>query len=166
MKENKKIQSFKTPEKYFENLEERLLVKISEESFPKTAGHIVPEGYFDKIEEQVFNTVIDLRKTKKVIPLFTKKHFGYAAAIAACLILGFSIFNSSTPKSTLDTIQLAAIDNYIEEGNLNMDLYDLTSFIDDADIKEVNFENKQLSDNAMESYILENVDEETLINEQ
>ncbi len=166
MKENKNIQGFKTPDNYFENFEECLLGKISEDSFPKSAGHIVPDGYFEKIEDRVFKTVNNSEKTKKVIPLFPKKYFGYAAAIAACLILGFTIFNTSTSKSTLDTLQLAAIDNYIEEGNLNLDLYDLASFIEDEDINQVNFKNKQFSDKTLESYILENLDEETLINEQ
>lgn len=166
MKKNKNISGFKTPENYFENFEMQLFNKIEGENLPKSAGFQVPENYFESLDQRVLQTVTASEKPKKVISLFPKKYFGYAAAIAACLILGFSLFNNSATKSTLDTLQLAAIDNYIEEGNLNMDIYDLTSFIDDEDINQANFENKQFSDKALETYILENVDEETLINEQ
>lgn len=166
MKENKNIHGFKAPEKYFEDFEESLFGKISEESFPKSAGHTVPDGYFESMEERVLKTVITSEKPVKVIPLFPKKYFGYAAAIAACLLIGFTIFNNKTDNSNLDALQLAAIDNYIEDGNLNLDLYDLTSYIDDGDITDLNLKDQQFSETTLENYILENVDQETLINEQ
>lgn len=166
MKKENKLLDFKLPESYFETFEERLFSKISEENFPKSAGFKAPEGYFESLETQVLKTIKTSEKPQKVISLFPKKYFGYAAAVASCLIVGFAIFNNKTSRTNLDALQLAAIDTYIEEGNLNLDLYDLTSLINDEDINEVNFESKQLSDNALENYILENVDEETLINEQ
>ncbi len=166
MKENKRIHGFKAPEKYFEDFEERLFGKISEESFPKSTGHTVPDGYFESMEERVLKTVSTSEKPVKVIPLFPKKYFGYAAAIAACLLIGFTIFNNKTDNSNMDALQLAAIDNYIEDGNLNLDLYDLTSYINDGDITDLNLKDQQFSETTLENYILENVDEETLINEQ
>lgn len=166
MKENKNITGFKTPENYFEDFEERLFSKISEEGFPKSTGHTVPDGYFETMEERVSKAVINSEKPTKIIPLFPKKYFGYAAAIAACLVIGFTVFNTKTDNSSLDSLQLAAIDNYIEEGNLNLDLYDLTSYIDDEDITDLNFDNHQFSESTLEDYLLENVDAETLINEQ
>ena len=166
MRKNKNITGFKTPENYFEDFDTQIFSKIDEENLPKSAGFKTPNGYFENFEPNVLKAIETSEKPQKVIPLFPKKYFGYAAAIAACLIIGFSIFNNKTTLTNLDALQLAAIDTYIEEGNLNMDLYDLTSFIDDEDINEINFEDKQFSDNALENYILENVDEETLINEQ
>ena len=166
MRKNKNITGFKTPENYFEDFDTQIFSKIDEENLPKSAGFKTPNGYFENFETNVLKAIETSEKPQKVIPLFPKKYFGYAAAIAACLIIGFSIFNNKTTLTNLDALQLAAIDTYIEEGNLNVDLYDLTSFIDDEDINEINFEDKQFSDNALENYILENVDEETLINEQ
>ncbi len=118
------------------------------------------------MEVQVIKTVTASEKPAKVIQLFPKKYFGYAAAIAASLIIGFAIFNTNSDNSNLDSLQLAAIDTYIEDGNLNLDLYDLTSYIDDEDITDLNLDNHQFSETTLENYILENVDEETLINEQ
>jgi hypothetical protein len=166
MKENKNISGFKTPENYFDDFEKRLFNRISEEKFPKSAGHKVPDGYFENLEDRVLKTVINSEKPTKIIPLFPKKYFGYAAAIAACLLIGFTLFNTKTDNSSLDSLQLAAIDTYIEDGNLNLDLYDLTSYIDDEDITDLNFENQQFSETTLENYLLENVDEEILINEQ
>lgn len=165
MKRDKNISGFKTPENYFEDFNVQIFSKIEEENLPKSAGFKTPKGYFENLETQVLKTLVTSEKPQKVISLFPKKYFGYAATLAACLVIGFAIFNNKTSKTNLDALQLAAIDTYIEEGNLNLDLYDLASFMDDEDIKEVNFESKQLSDNALENYILENVDEETLINE-
>ncbi len=166
MKKENNIPDFKIPVSYFETFEERLFSKISEENFPKSNGFKIPEAYFDSLEQQVLKRVHTSEKPSKVIQMFPKKYYGYAATIAACLIIGFAIFNNKTSQTNLDALQLAAIDTYIEDGNLNLDLYDLTSFIDDEDINDVNFENKKFSDNALENYLLENVDEETLINEQ
>lgn len=166
MKENKNISGFKTPENYFESFEERLYSKLSEENFPKSAGFKTPDGYFDNLEEQILKTVIASEKPAKVIQLFPKKYFGYAAAIAASLIIGFTVFNTNSDNSSLDSLQLAAIDTYIEDGNLNLDIYDLTTFINDEDITDLKLEDHQFSETTLENYILENVDEETLINEQ
>lgn len=165
MKKDKNISGFKTPENYFEDFDVQIFSKIEEVNLPKSAGFKIPDGYFENLETQVLKTIVTSEKPQKVVSLFPKKYFGYVAALAACLVIGFAIFNNKTSKTNLDALQLAAIDTYIEEGNLNLDLYDLASFMDDEDIKEVNFESKQLSDNALENYILENVDEETLINE-
>ncbi|MEH6765067.1 MAG: hypothetical protein V7655_11260 [Aequorivita antarctica] len=166
MKENKNISGFKTPENYFESFEERLYSKLSEENFPKSAGFKAPDGYFDNLEEQILKTVIASEKPAKVIQLFPKKYFGYAAAIAASLIIGFTVFNTNSDNSSLDSLQLAAIVTYIEDGNLNLDIYDLTTFINDEDITDLKLEDHQFSETTLENYILENVDEETLINEQ
>ncbi|MBK5213763.1 MAG: hypothetical protein JJE55_08910 [Flavobacteriaceae bacterium] len=172
MQNKKNITGYKTPESYFETFEEQLFSNISAEKFSKKTGFNVPNNYFENLEERVLKTVIDSayapwrEKPKKVIPLYSKKYLGYAAAIAACLIIGFSIFNNKTDKSNLDALQLAAIDTYIEEGNLNLDIYDLTSYIDDEDISDLKLENKQFSETALKNYLLENVDTETLINER
>ncbi len=42
----------------------------------------------------------------------------------------------------------------------------LTSYIDDDDIINLNLEDQQFSEATLKNYLLENVDEETLINEQ
>lgn len=166
MKKENNIPNFKVPEGYFETFEEQLFSKISEEKFPKTNGFTVPQDYFGNFEERVLKFVYNSEKTTKVIPLFPKKYFGYAAVIAACLIIGFSLFTNTTNEQNLDTLQWSSIDSYIEEGNLNLDLYDLTSMIEDSDISGVEVQKWELSQSALEDYLFENIDSEILINER
>ncbi len=165
MKKQNNIPNFKVPEGYFETFEERLFSKIAEENFPKTAGFKVPDTYFEKLDNRVVASV-SVKNPGKVIKLFPQKYFGYAAAIAACLLIGFTLFTNNASNSSLDALQLAAIDNYIEEGNLNFDLYDLTSYLEDKDIQEIDFEMQQFSEDNLEDYLMENLDAATLINEQ
>ncbi len=166
MKKDKNISGFKTPENYFEDFEAQLFSKIEEANLPKSAGFQVPQNYFENLEAEVLEAVKTSEKSTKVVALFPKKYFGYAAAIAACLLIGFTIFNNKTDNETLDALQLAAIDNYIEEGNLNLDLYDVTTFINDEDITNLDLTTQQFSEATLKNYLLENMDEETLINEQ
>lgn len=166
MKKQKNIPNFKVPEGYFETFEERLFSKISEENFPKSAGFKVPDTYFENLDERVLTAVTNSEKPKKIIQLFPKKYFGYAAAVAACLLIGVTIFTNNDSDSSLDALQLAAIDNYIEEGNLNFDLYDLTTYIEDKDITDIDFGSQQFSDGALEDYLMDNLDAATIINEQ
>lgn len=166
MKKENNIPNFKVPEGYFESFEEQLFSKISEEKFPKSNGFKVPNGYFEKLEVQVFNTLENSEKPKKVISLFPKKYLGYAAAIAASVVIGFSLFNNDQGSQNIDILQWSAIDSYINEGNLNLDLYDLTTMIDDSDLSGIDFRTQQLSEKAMEDYLFENIDSEILINER
>lgn len=165
MKKNKTITGFKTPENYFGEFEAQLFRKIDEVNLPKSAGFKVPENYFENFEEQVLISVKNSEKPSKVISLFPK-FFGYAAAAAASLIIGFAVFNNKSNNENLDALQLATIDDYIEEGNLNLDLYDVTTFIEDEDIANLDLETQKFSEATLKNYLLENMDEETLIDEQ
>lgn len=167
MKRSLKISGFKTPDKYFENFEEELSVRMNEEKLPQKAGFSIPDDYFGNLEDRVIATVINKKEQNKVILLFRKKYFGYAAAIAACLVIGTMIFNSTQNKSTLDTIQIGLIDKYIDDGNLNMDLYDLTSYLQFQDIPTtIDFENQHFSQPTLENYILETTEEDILMEDR
>lgn len=161
-KENN-IPNFKVPEGYFENFEEQIFSKISEEKFPKSTGFNVPQKYFENLEQRIF---IPAEKSKKVIPLFPRKYFGYAAAVAACLIIGLTIFINKTDPQDLNTLQWSFIDSYIEDGNLNLDLYDLTTMINDSDISGIEVQELEFSQSDLEDYLFENIDTEILINER
>jgi len=165
MEKNKNIPNFKTPKNYFEDFEERLFSKMAEENFPKSTGFKLPKQYFENLDVRILKEVSLSEKPKKVIPLFPRKYFGYAAAIAASLVIGFTLFNTKVEISNLDSLQLAAIDTYIEEGNLNLDLYDVTSYIENEDIANIDLDAKYFTDSSLKEYLFENIDTETLIDE-
>ncbi|MGB3343873.1 MAG: hypothetical protein WBA61_08175 [Aequorivita sp.] len=165
MKRENKIQGFKAPEDYFENFEERLLYKIAEENFPKTSGFKIPDNYLAELENRLSAAVKPPKAKGKVISLFRTKHIAAVAAVAASLVIGISIFKNQNNNTTIDSLQLATIDKYIDAGNLNLDFYELTSYISDEDISNIDMQRQQLEDAEIEAYFFENTGEETILNE-
>lgn len=166
MKNKKNIPNYNVPEGYFEAFEERLFSKMAEENLPKAGGFKTPEDYFEKLETRVLKEVTASKTPNKAISLFPRKYFGYAAAIAAILVIGFLLFNTKNNSTQLDAPQLATLDTYIDEGYLDLDLYELTSYIDDEDLANTTPGDPQLSESALEDYLLNTLDTETLINQQ
>ena len=158
MEKHDKISGFKTPENYFQSLEERLNGISKEEKFPENAGFTTPDGYFSQLEDRIMAR-IQPQKRSKVIPLISKRYVGYAAAVAACAIVGFIIFNFNNDRVSLDSVQVGLIDKYVDEGNLNYDLYDLTSYLETDDIENIDFGNAYISSSNLKDYLLENAEE-------
>lgn len=165
MKKENKIQGFTAPDDYFENFEDRLFLNIAVEDFPKSSGFKVPDNYFTELENRMLAVVETPKTSVRVISLFSKRYIGVAAAIAAFLILGITVFKSPNISSNIDSLQLATIDKYIDAGNLNLDLYELTSYINDEDISNIDLQGQQMEDTDIEAYLFENTNEETTIYE-
>lgn len=155
---------FNTPKNYFDSFEDRLFEKIKEEGLPKTSGLKVPETYFAEMEQRMLD-VATKDESIKTIPLFPKKYFGYAAAIAACMAIGLTFFNQTDKSLTLENIKLSMIDKYIEDGNLNLNLYDLTDYMDDNEISRIDLQSINISDGVLENYLLENMEDDILMDE-
>ena len=159
-KEGKYKHGLKVPEGYFENFDERLATKISEEALPKTSGFKVPDGYFDTLEDQILQQV-QKDTIVKVVPLYKRKSVVYITSIAACLALVFAIF---TPKGTDDAaLEVADIEAYFHEGNIDYNSTDIAQLLSDADLESVTIENSDLSIESLEDYLLENIDDTTLL---
>ena len=155
MKENKNIlpdkPGFTIPNDYFAMMEEELLSKIASEnklfSDKYSAGFKVPEAYFDNVEKAVLQRIETPLKTED-----RKKDFFYmAAAIAAVILLyfGINIEKSSINSVTWDSVELSAIENYIDDGYemgfIDLNPTEYSEFIDanddlisDEDFKVVN----------------------------
>ena len=164
MKEKKHKHGFKVPEDYFDNFEKQLFDKIELETMPKETGFKVPDGYFDKLEDTVLQKLNALEKPQKVIPLNSKRTWGYITAIAASLaiIIMLLIKNESLVKQ-MDSLKTAAIENYIDEGYLDLQSYEVLALLDDEDLTNMNLENDIFSEESLEDYLLENSIEETLL---
>lgn len=157
MKQNKDISNFSVPSGYFENFESRLLMKIAEEKLPETSGFSLPSNYFDSVESRVLDKLTKKKKPTKVIALHSIKYIGYAAAIAVFLIIGVRIFNNPETLS-FENLQIATIDKYINEENLDIGIYEIFDYISDEDISELDISDFELSEIALEDYILNNMD--------
>lgn len=166
MKQNKHNHGFKVPETYFLDFEARLLDKLEEEKLPKATGFKTPEGYFEALEESVIKRLDLPEKKGKVIPLFSRKVWGYTASIAACAALVFFFFNiNKTQPDNFDTVQFSAISNYIEGENLGLDISEIESLLNEDEINTIQFEYDVVSEDVMEEYLLDNLDVSTLLNQ-
>ncbi|MFT4697809.1 MAG: hypothetical protein ACI9SJ_000940 [Flavobacteriaceae bacterium] len=162
MKKNKKTTGLNTPQNYFEDFEERLFLKISEDIIPKESGFKVPDNYFDQLENTILNKVNEkeIIHKSKVISLFSKKTLLYAASIAACATIVLSLFNLDNTIIDLNDIQLSVIEEFIEEENISFDTYDLTSLLIEDD--DLTLENDLFSEETLEKYLLESIDDTSL----
>lgn len=165
MKKDHKISGFKTPDEYFDKFDAALFIRLEEEKFPKYTGFQIPTGYFDNLEETIIKEEFASHKQSKLISLFPKRYYSYAAAIAASLILGVAIFNLSQDTVAEDSIQISLIDKYIEEGYLNMDLLEFATYLESENLPVVDLGNDYISQSTLRDYLLENTEDEILMNE-
>jgi len=165
MKNKKHIDGFNTPKNYFEDFEDRLFSKISEESLPKESGFAVPEGYFDQLDSAILKNIEPLVKETKVIPLFSKRTLAYAITIAACAVLVFSLVNTNNTINNIDTLEISSIESYIEDGNLSLDSYDIASLFVDEDFNNITSESEYISEDILEDYLLENINDSSILTE-
>ena len=156
---------FQVPENYFAELEDRLLDAISAEkaaSLPKmSSGFEVPEGYFERLEVRILNK---LDTTSKVIPFYSNPKWYYAAAVAAVFIaVASSLLLQPTAQQSIDSVEVAAIEQYLEGENTDVNSDDITSFIYDEGYVIDNISNIGINDEAVVDYLNENVEDPSLI---
>ena len=163
MKNKKHAEGFGVPKGYFLDFEERLFNKLNEAKLPKGNGFTVPQGYFKAVEEKIINDIENTSTTPKVISIISRKTWLYAASIAASAIIIFSIIPSDKNTTTINDIEIANIESYIDEGNLIINTTDLTAMLDDEDITLINSEIESFSDELLEKYLLENIDDSSII---
>ena len=159
-KEGKYKHGLKAPDDYFEGFEERLFTKISEAALPGKSGLTVPEGYFDGLEEQIIQKVVQI-KPVKVIPLYKRKAFIYVASVAAAAVLVFSIFTKGTEEEFL--LEIADIEAYFEEGGMEYNSYDIAQLLSENDLDDLSAESATFTEESLEEYLLENLDDTTLL---
>lgn len=175
MKTNKskytKDSGFRVPEDYFSNLEIDVFACMENPDFLdiKETGHgfSTPPGYFENFEDRVMMRV--KKSDSKVITLFRKEYFYYAAAVAAMLVLMLgNFFPNSTQTETVgwDDIEVTALESYLEEG-VEMGYIDLSSseysefFVSGDLVDETDFD--EVTSEAVFEYIDENVEDPSYI---
>ncbi|SFZ92529.1 hypothetical protein SAMN05428642_102779 [Flaviramulus basaltis] len=150
---------FKTPQDYFNNLEDAILSEIKLKESINNSGFKIPESYFDTFESRVMNQISD-NETPKVISLFNKRTLVYVSSIAAAVLLLFnlSIFNKDLDWNKLDT---ETVENYMI--NEDISSYEIASLLSDEDLKEENFITYNLNEENVETYLLNNLDIDDII---
>jgi len=158
--EEKYNHGFKAPDDYFEDFEERLFSRLNEAELPKKHGFDVPDGYFEDLEERILQNVAK-EQTVKVIPLFKRKTLIYAASVAACAILVLSVYTGSS--GGVESLRMAEIEEYIIGDSMDLDSYDIAQLLNEYDLDNLTLEDELFSEENLEDYLLENLDDTTLL---
>ncbi|HIP49582.1 MAG TPA: hypothetical protein EYG92_11535 [Lutibacter sp.] len=174
---------FKLPKNYFKEIENKVFGQLFLTSLPTKLGHQVPKDYFEQVENQI-TSKLQLNKNTRVendLPVdyfenfedklfkrlaseketkvFSLKKYWIPVAIAASLLLFISIYNPFKEDKSLD---IAEIEAWIEEGNLDLNSYEM------ADLYDFEMDNiaikPNLNTNDIEDYLLEEIDESIFYN--
>lgn len=166
MEEKKYTTGFTTPKNYFAELDDRLWKKVHETPLPEEHGFQVPDGYFTTLEDQILQKTRDanVSAAPKVIPLYKQKKFVFAASIAACFAIVFSIidFTSETPI-TFNDINTESITSYIDEGNLDISSQEIAQLLQEEDVEALTLSSEEISAENLTDYLLNNIDDPTLL---
>lgn len=157
---NIKSSGFKTPENYFDSLEDKLFERLNNKETIKginDPGFIVPKDYFESLDNKILNKLED----KPVIKLTTRKTLYYVAGIAASLLLLFAIFINNDNET--QELSAEMVETYFE--NSDLDSYELAQLLVEAEILEEDFTivETQYNEETLESYLIENTDIETIL---
>jgi ribosomal protein S17E len=147
---------FKVPNEYFEKLEDTFIVRKNLNAM-KGAGFKTPDSYFENVEKSVFLK----RKKKKAIPLSRRISYKNAfLAIAASVLLFFSISEFNHNKNSISAIADTEIDSWIEEGLVSFNTYEIEEMFTDADLNLLAEESDEISDylkyTDIEALLIEN----------
>lgn len=149
-----KKEAFNTPDNYFDTLEDLIITKLKSEVIQKNKNTSVPKDYFKHIEEQVLQKTI--HKPKKVIKLnSTYKKLIPLVAVAASLLLIFTLNNYKNSNISFDNLATSEIESWIDNGNI--DSYDIIS-----NISENELENESYTEDISDKDVLEYLNNEDL----
>lgn len=109
--------SFKVPEGYFEALEDRLMESVDKELGGENTnpGFAVPDGYFEDLEAQVLGR-LEQESKLRVVNLFNREAFYYAAGVAAVFVAIVTTFFFDGPQATTyESVNMITLEDYLDE---------------------------------------------------
>lgn len=151
---------FKVPGGYFDEFEDRLLSELQLKETASYTGFKLPAGYFESLDNKILNAVKNDNKTK-VINLFSFRKLAYTAAVAASLILIYTVSFNKYENLNINHLETASIENYILTEGLEPS--DIASLFSDDDLSEITSVKNNLSSESLENYVLENIDIDQLM---
>jgi len=161
LKENIESHNTDVPDNYFDDLEDIILSKVKLNEKVSTPGFETPTDYFTTLEDSIISK-IEIEQSPKVVPLFNKKNILYASSIAAAIVLFFRL--SIIPGSDIKEPSISDIDTELIDSYVldETQATDLASLFTETELDETSFINYNLSDDTLDSY-LEDLDENELI---
>lgn len=160
---------FKVPENYFEDFEAKVLDSLFLEqelskTIEKDPGFKVPLDYFETLESKIYTRIENPEFEGKVIPLYRRRKFYYSAAVAAIFVgIISTLLFKPVPGNSFDSIELSAIEAYMDSGNIDFNYSEISAIIYEEDYVFDNITKSNLSDDAVFEYLNENIEDPSLI---
>lgn len=156
---------YKLPEDYFKSFEKDLFEHIELEketpilsSINKSNSFKLPERYFETLDQKIEDRIQEVTKQKntKTISLVSRSHLLYISGIAAMIAIVFAVtfYETQNPVS-LDSLEINAIAEYIEEGNIEFNTEDIAAILDENSLDDELFESDEFSDEELIQYLSE-----------
>ncbi len=163
MKEKHDKTHFEAPQGYFEEFEDRLMLRLMEESLPDSPGFAVPAAYMDNLDNSLLEKAT--ASEGRMISLFSDRRIYYTVATAACLVLIFTLFRSVNggTEITLADVPVNSVESFITQGESGIDTYDVLAFMNEEEINALTLESELISEESLEDYIIENLNETSLL---
>ncbi len=157
---NIKNTGFKTPDNYFDTLEDRLFTEAKLKANVSGSGFVMPEDYLDGLENTILNKVPKVEEPK-VISIFSKRTLVYVSSIAAAILLLFNLSILETKPTTFDSLDTETVENYILEEDIGS--YEINTSLTEDDFYVDNFSEVTIDDESFEDYILNDVNLEDIM---
>ena len=163
MKEKKgPIHGFNVPDGYFDRLEDQLDHYMDQAFMPESHGMHTPEGYFEGMEDRIMEAWKAEQKTGKIIPLYRRREVQWISAIAAVLLLTLMVLRPDTGSpDQIDQLSAIQMEDFLME-EMEWDVYELGDLMEDSEI-EVLPDSELFSGEELEQYLLEHLDDNTLL---
>jgi len=162
MKEKKHNTGLNVPDGYFDNFEDRMMLKVMEESLPKSNGFKVPKGYFEQ-----FNVAPEFTSEPTpqpaVISIFRKKTLLYVSGVAASLLLIISLINTKDDNLSMDSLSADTVEAYINDGVADIDAYDVMALLSEEELESISIPSEIISEENLEAYLIDNLDETSFL---
>ncbi|MGK6351520.1 hypothetical protein [Parapedobacter sp. DT-150] len=143
---------FTTPEGYFGQLEEQLLLGATLRRQAEETGFTVPAAYFDGLQSTLAERTAD--QATPIRSIRQPKWVAYAAAaciaLAASAVLFFNSANDTANSSQLGSVPDQEILNYLELYGTANDMIYITEHLDDFDEGSIG---EGLSEDDIEAYL-------------
>ena len=162
MKEKKHNTGLNVPEGYFNTFEDRMMLKVMEESLPRSNGFKVPEGYFQQFEVSP-SLNVDTTTQPAVISIFRKKTLLYVSGVAASLLLIISLVNTKNDNLSMESLSADTVEAYINDGVADIDAYDVMALLSEEELESISIPSEVISEENLEAYLIENLDETSLL---
>ena len=127
-------EGFNTPKAYFDSIEDVILSKLHTEKLNKTTGFKTPKDYFDTVEVTIINKLP--AKEVKVIDFrqFIIKRLLPVASAAAIALFLFLNYNGN--KNSINNVATSDIEQWIENDQITIDPYQIAEVYSDVELSD------------------------------